>query len=134
MSYLDTAVKRITRTIDKRMADAAPFRATVTGTDGKTTTTMLTVAMLGAGGVRAIDAGNTDVPLVEAGRRLVLEGGGEDVSTTYRVRHKAGHWLWIEARRRAVRNDAGEPVGDAPCPCSTPGGVQSTSPARTGRS
>jgi PAS domain S-box-containing protein len=51
-----------------------------------------------------------DVPLVEAGRRLVLEGGGEDVSTTYRVRHKAGHWLWIEARRRAVRNDAGEPV------------------------
>lgn len=38
----------------------------VTGTDGKTTTTLLAVAMLEAGGVRAVAAGNTDVPLVEA--------------------------------------------------------------------
>ena len=38
----------------------------ITGTDGKTTTTMLTVAMLQAAGLRAIDAGNTDTPLVAA--------------------------------------------------------------------
>ena len=38
----------------------------VTGTDGKTTTTLLTVEMLRAGGVRSIDAGNTDTPLVDA--------------------------------------------------------------------
>ncbi len=38
----------------------------VTGTDGKTTTTLLAVAMLEAGGVRAVAAGNTDVPLVTA--------------------------------------------------------------------
>ncbi len=38
----------------------------VTGTDGKTTTTLLAVEMLAAGGVRSVAAGNTDVPLVEA--------------------------------------------------------------------
>jgi UDP-N-acetylmuramoylalanine--D-glutamate ligase len=38
----------------------------VTGTDGKTTTTLLARAMLEAAGCRAVDAGNTDVPLVEA--------------------------------------------------------------------
>lgn len=37
MSYLDTAIKRITATIDRRMADAAPFRATVTGVSGNLT-------------------------------------------------------------------------------------------------
>jgi UDP-N-acetylmuramoylalanine--D-glutamate ligase len=38
----------------------------VTGTDGKTTTTLWAVEMLAAGGVRSVAAGNTDVPLVEA--------------------------------------------------------------------
>ncbi len=38
----------------------------VTGTDGKTTTTLLAVAMLRAGGVATVDAGNTDTPLVDA--------------------------------------------------------------------
>jgi UDP-N-acetylmuramoylalanine--D-glutamate ligase len=38
----------------------------VTGTDGKTTTTLLATAMLDASGVSAIDAGNTDTPLVSA--------------------------------------------------------------------
>ncbi len=42
-----------------------PFLA-ITGTDGKTTVTTLTTAMLQASGVRAVDAGNTDVPLVAA--------------------------------------------------------------------
>ena len=38
----------------------------VTGTDGKTTTTLWAVEMLGRGGVRSVAAGNTDVPLVAA--------------------------------------------------------------------
>ncbi len=38
----------------------------VTGTDGKTTTTMLVAAMVRAGGRRAAEVGNTDVPLVAA--------------------------------------------------------------------
>ncbi len=38
----------------------------VTGTDGKTTTTMLAVEMLRAAGLRTVDAGNTDTPLVDA--------------------------------------------------------------------
>ena len=38
----------------------------VTGTDGKTTTTLLATAMLEASGVRAVAAGNTEMPLVSA--------------------------------------------------------------------
>jgi UDP-N-acetylmuramoylalanine--D-glutamate ligase len=38
----------------------------ITGTDGKTTTTLLARAMVEASGRRAIDAGNTDTPLVAA--------------------------------------------------------------------
>jgi len=38
----------------------------VTGTDGKTTTTLLAVEMLRAAGLRTVDAGNTSTPLVDA--------------------------------------------------------------------
>ncbi len=38
----------------------------ITGTDGKTTTTLLATAMVRASGRTAIDAGNTDTPLVAA--------------------------------------------------------------------
>ncbi|MFK7918312.1 MAG: UDP-N-acetylmuramoyl-L-alanine--D-glutamate ligase [Ilumatobacter sp.] len=38
----------------------------ITGTDGKTTTTLMAVAMLRAAGLSTIDAGNTDTPLVDA--------------------------------------------------------------------
>ena len=38
----------------------------ITGTDGKTTTTLLAVEMLRAAGLRTIDAGNTETPLVDA--------------------------------------------------------------------
>jgi UDP-N-acetylmuramoylalanine--D-glutamate ligase len=41
-------------------------RLAITGTDGKTTVTALTTAMLQASGVRAASAGNTEVPLVAA--------------------------------------------------------------------
>jgi UDP-N-acetylmuramoylalanine--D-glutamate ligase len=45
--------------------DQRPLLA-VTGTDGKTTVTTLVTAMLRASGVHAVDAGNTEVPLVAA--------------------------------------------------------------------
>ncbi len=38
----------------------------ITGTDGKTTTTLLVVEMLRAAGLRSVDAGNTATPLVDA--------------------------------------------------------------------
>ena len=38
----------------------------VTGTDGKTTTTMLTASLLRGAGLRAAEVGNTDVPLIAA--------------------------------------------------------------------
>ncbi len=38
----------------------------ITGTDGKTTTTLLAVEMLRAAGLRTVDAGNTSTPLVDA--------------------------------------------------------------------
>jgi UDP-N-acetylmuramoylalanine--D-glutamate ligase len=38
----------------------------ITGTDGKTTTTLLTVEILRAAGLRTVDAGNTSTPLVDA--------------------------------------------------------------------
>jgi UDP-N-acetylmuramoylalanine--D-glutamate ligase len=50
---------------EQERPDPRPMLA-VTGTDGKTTTTLLTVAMLQAAGVRTIDAGNTATPLVDA--------------------------------------------------------------------
>lgn len=38
MSYLDSAIQRITRTIESRIAGVSPFRAIVTGTSGNLTT------------------------------------------------------------------------------------------------
>ena len=62
-----SSVRSSSRTGGSRSAPggARPLLA-VTGTDGKTTTTLLAVAMLEAGGVAAVAAGNTDVPLVSA--------------------------------------------------------------------
>ncbi len=49
----------------QRSGGARPMLA-ITGTDGKTTTTLLATEMLRAAGLRAVAAGNTEVPLVEA--------------------------------------------------------------------
>ncbi len=49
----------------QRVGGPRPMLA-ITGTDGKTTTTLLAAQMLHAAGLRALAAGNTDVPLVEA--------------------------------------------------------------------
>ena len=69
----------------------------VTGTDGKTTTTMLAVEMLRAAGVRAVAAGNTDVPLVEALELdvdvFVVECASFRLAWTEHFRGDAAVWL-----------------------------------------
>src|SRR4051812_31531405 len=69
----------------------------VTGTDGKTTTTLLTAAMLGAAGRRTVAAGNTDVPLVEAIDLdldvLVVECTSFRLAFTTAFRADAAAWL-----------------------------------------
>jgi UDP-N-acetylmuramoylalanine--D-glutamate ligase len=69
----------------------------VTGTDGKTTTTLLTVAMLRAAGLRAIDAGNTDTPLVDAIEMdldvMVVEATSFRLAWTPSFRAEGAAWL-----------------------------------------
>jgi UDP-N-acetylmuramoylalanine--D-glutamate ligase len=69
----------------------------VTGTDGKTTTTLWAVEMLAAGGVRAVAAGNTDVPLVAAVDldvdAFVVECTSFRLAWTQRFRGDAAAWL-----------------------------------------
>jgi len=73
----------------------------ITGTDGKTTTTELTVAILRAAGLRAEALGNTDVPLVDAidatGDReldvFVVECTSFRLAWTKRFRADAAAWL-----------------------------------------
>lgn len=69
----------------------------VTGTDGKTTTTLLAVAMLRAAGCRSIDAGNTDTPLVDAIAldldAFVVEATSFRLAWTPSFRAEAAAWL-----------------------------------------
>jgi UDP-N-acetylmuramoylalanine--D-glutamate ligase len=69
----------------------------ITGTDGKTTTTLLTVAMLEAAGMRAVAAGNTDVPLVSAidldVDAFVVECTSFRLAWTEHFRGSAAAWL-----------------------------------------
>ena len=69
----------------------------VTGTDGKTTTTLLTVAMLEAAGKRAVAAGNTEVPLVSALDLdvdvFVVECTSFRLAWTEQFRGEAAAWL-----------------------------------------
>ena len=69
----------------------------VTGTDGKTTTTLMTVAMLRAAGLSTIDAGNTDTPLVEAIEAdhdaFVVECTSFRLAWTRDFRPEAAAWL-----------------------------------------
>jgi UDP-N-acetylmuramoylalanine--D-glutamate ligase len=79
-----------------RPAGPRPMLA-VTGTDGKTTTTLLATAMLDASGVAAIDAGNTDTPLVAALDRdveaFVAECTSFRLAWTPQFRPDAAVWL-----------------------------------------
>jgi UDP-N-acetylmuramoylalanine--D-glutamate ligase len=71
----------------------------ITGTDGKTTTTELTVAVLGAAGLAAAPLGNTDTPLVDAVTDddaldvLVVECTSFRLAWTQRFRADAAAWL-----------------------------------------
>jgi UDP-N-acetylmuramoylalanine--D-glutamate ligase len=70
----------------------------ITGTDGKTTVTTLTTAMLQASGVRAFAAGNTEVPLVAAIDDSAVEVFVVEASS-FRIDHsdhfapRVGTWL-----------------------------------------
>ena len=69
----------------------------ITGTDGKTTTTLLAVEMLRAGGLRTIDAGNTDTPLVDAIAldldAFVVEATSFRLAWTPSFRARGAAWL-----------------------------------------
>jgi len=68
-------------------ADGTPAEwVLITGTNGKTTTTQLTAAMLVAGGLRAAPVGNIGVPVLDA----VRDPGGFDVL----VVELSSHQLW----------------------------------------
>jgi len=68
-------------------ADGTPSEwVLITGTNGKTTTTQLTAAMLVAGGLRAAPCGNIGVPVLDA----VRDPGGFDVL----VVELSSHQLW----------------------------------------
>jgi UDP-N-acetylmuramoylalanine--D-glutamate ligase len=69
----------------------------ITGTDGKTTTTLLTVEILRAAGLRTIDAGNTSTPLVDAIEQdldaFVVECTSFRLAWTPTFRAEAAVWL-----------------------------------------
>lgn len=70
----------------------------ITGTDGKTTVTTLVAAMLDASGVRAVDAGNTALPLVAAiddpaVEVFVVEASSFRLARLRRFRPRVGTWL-----------------------------------------
>ena len=69
----------------------------VTGTDGKTTTTLWAVEMLAAAGVRSVAAGNTEVPLVTAIDMdldaFVVECTSFRLALTEQFRGEAAAWL-----------------------------------------
>lgn len=79
-----------------RPAGPRPILA-ITGTDGKTTTTELTAAILRAAGHRTIAVGNTDIPMLDALDRdldvLVVECTSFRLAWTERFRADAAVWL-----------------------------------------
>ena len=77
--------------------DARPIVA-VTGTNGKTTVTTLITSMLTASGRRVLDAGNNDLPLVDAldhddVELFVVEASSFRLQFTDRFRPKVAVWL-----------------------------------------
>jgi UDP-N-acetylmuramoylalanine--D-glutamate ligase len=79
-----------------RPGGARPILA-VTGTDGKTTTSLLAAAMLTAAGLRTVAAGNTDIPLVDALEleldAYVVECSSFRLAWTEQFRADAALWL-----------------------------------------
>ncbi|QKK26958.1 sensor domain-containing diguanylate cyclase [Rhizobium hidalgonense] len=53
-----------------------------------------------------------DEPFVALSFQSLLDGSLERRSITNRIRHRDGHWIWVEAQLKALRNDrSGEPEG-----------------------
>jgi PAS domain S-box-containing protein len=51
-----------------------------------------------------------DLEALNARRGDLANSQSEHETLTYRVRHKAGHWVWVESRRSVVRDASGTPV------------------------
>jgi PAS domain S-box-containing protein len=52
-----------------------------------------------------------DLPFTNAHVDTLLAGGGEASTTNYRMRHRDGRWIPLEARRRILRDGDGRPQG-----------------------
>ncbi len=82
----------------------------ITGTDGKTTVTTLVRSMLVASGVAAVEAGNTEVPLVEAiddpaPEVFVVEASSFRLAPLRRFAPRAGCWLNLSPDHQDVHVD-----------------------------
>jgi PAS domain S-box-containing protein len=51
-----------------------------------------------------------DVSKMRTDLEGTIAGKSGHETTVYRIRHKAGRWVWLEARRRLVRDQHGAPV------------------------
>jgi len=92
-----TGVPTISEFDMARWWDDRPIIA-ITGTDGKTTVTMLTVEMLQHSGVAAAAVGNNDLPLIEAiddpqTSVFVVEASSFRLAHTQRFSPRAAAWL-----------------------------------------
>lgn len=105
----ETGVPLISEFDLARWWDDRPVIA-ITGTDGKTSVTMLTVAMLEASGVAAVAVGNTETPLIE-----VIDDPSYDVfvveASSFRLAHSerfeptAAAWLNFSPDHLDVHTD-----------------------------
>ncbi len=92
-----SSVRKVSEFDVARWYDDRPIAA-ITGTDGKTSVTMLTVAMLEASGVSAAAVGNTEVPLVDVINSpeydvFVVEASSFRLGHTERFTPTAAAWL-----------------------------------------
>lgn len=105
----DVGVRTLSEFDLARWWDSRPIAA-VTGTDGKTSVTMLTVAMLEASGVTAMGVGNTETPLVEAiddpaADAFVVEASSFRLAHTERFEPTAAAWLNFSPDHLDVHED-----------------------------
>ena len=52
-----------------------------------------------------------DLPAIERARERHLDGQSPVYEAEYRIRHKDGHWVWVQARGKVIERDAtGRPL------------------------
>jgi PAS domain S-box-containing protein len=62
-------------------------------------------------GTRLVDDVHPDdLAAAASGLDALTSGRADHETISYRVPHKAGHWVWLEARRRLVRDADGNPL------------------------